>query len=62
MFFSLSPTFTYRTIERKGPFLFRYRSGAVLTSSTLVSWFIGSGQLATPFGKIAILSFQGSVA
>ena len=36
-FFSLSPAFINRTIDSIGPFLFRYRSGAASTNSTLVS-------------------------
>ena len=62
LFFSLSPTFTTRTVDWKGPSLFRYLSGPALTNSTLISWFISSGQLATSFGKIVITSFPDSAA
>ena len=40
----------------------RYLSGTTLTNSTLISWFVGYGQLAAPFGKIVISSFPASAA
>ena len=57
--FSLSPTFLTRSVDWKGP-LFRYLSGLALTNSTLISWFVGFGQLATLFGTIVMSSFPAS--
>jgi len=47
---------------KKGHSSFRYHPCPALTYSTLISWFIGSGQRPTSFGKIVILSFPASAA